>query len=91
MTSQQREILEVLAQSQDDDRDPYVTTPGHHKQCSRYRIPAIPIWFGIISGAFLLTAWFAVMIGFNATIIAVDCCGCYDVHYHSQLLLLLLC
>lgn len=53
----------MLAQSQ-DDRDPYVTTPGHRKQRSRYRIPAIPIWFGIISGAFLLTAWFAVMVGF---------------------------
>ena len=60
---QQREILEVLDQSQ-DVRDPSVTTSGHRKQRSRYRIPAIPIWFGVISGAFLLTAWFAFMIGF---------------------------
>ena len=52
----------MLVQSQ-DDIDPYVTTQGHRKQRSRYRLPVIPIWFGIISGALLLTAWFAVMIG----------------------------
>jgi hypothetical protein len=53
----------VLDQSQ-DVRDSSVTTSGHRKQRSRYLIPAIPIWFGVISGAFLLTALFALMIGF---------------------------
>jgi hypothetical protein len=64
---QQREILEVLAQSQ-DDRDTYVTTQSRRKQRSRNRLPFSPIWFGIISGAVLLSDLFVVMIGFLCTL-----------------------
>lgn len=45
---------------------PSVATTGHHRKFrSKVRtIPAIPIYYGVISGAFLLTAWFAHMLGF---------------------------
>ena len=52
-----RELFQYIESS------PTATTGHHRKLRSKEKISVIPCWFGPISGAFLLTAWFACMIG----------------------------
>ena len=58
--SQQREKSEVLVQPVTEVN---ASAADHRKHRPRWRISALPVFYGIFPGTFLLTAWFSHMLG----------------------------